>query len=118
MFMLQDAVNGAKIAYEVVGKMDKLKSTINELKELYKAGGVKNVRFSLTLSEPDNVRVERLVEKMQMSKQELVSKLFLSALTDLENEIMKADEEEDEVLTRELDTILFGGEKEEAKDDD
>ncbi len=67
--------------------MSEIKNVVRELAEVYRAGGVKTTRFSLTLTEKDNLRIEQAAGDLQLSKQELVSRLLLAALTDLEEEL-------------------------------
>ena len=78
--------------------MSELQNVVKELTEVYKAGGMKTTRFSITLSERDNSRLESLADGLQISKQELISKLLLAALSDLENTILK------QVFPEEIDT--------------
>ncbi|MEC0328745.1 hypothetical protein P4H42_03790 [Paenibacillus macerans] len=65
--------------------MDNLHNVIRELAEVYEAGGMKTTRFSITMTEKDNSRLEALSDKLQMSKQDLINKLLVAALTDLED---------------------------------
>ncbi|WP_263560518.1 hypothetical protein [Paenibacillus polymyxa] len=86
--------------------MDELKNVVNELAAIYKAGGVRTTRFSITLTEKDNNRIEDIADTLQMSKQEIITKLLMAAVTDLEYKLAqeKAMEVEfDEDLIFEFD---------------
>lgn len=78
--------------------MSELREIIKELAAIYKSGGIKTSRFSITLSEKDNARLEHLADRMQISKQEIISKLLLSALSDLETEIMSGQDKEEKLI--------------------
>lgn len=78
--------------------MSELREIIKELAAIYKSGGIKTSRFSITLSEKDNARLEHLADRMQISKQEIISKLLLSALSDLETEIMSEQDKEEKLI--------------------
>lgn len=69
--------------------MNELSEVVKELAEIYRAGGVKTTRFSITLSERDNGRLEKYSDDLQISKQELVSRLLIAALNDFEREIQR-----------------------------
>lgn len=71
-----------------------LGEAVRELANLYKEGGVKTTRFSLTVSEKENERLERLSGKLNISRQALIMKLLTPALDDLEAEIREQGERE------------------------
>jgi hypothetical protein len=67
--------------------MAKIDGVVKELVGIFKEGGVRTTRFSITLYEKDNDRLETLSSYLQISKQELISKLLIAALDDLEEAI-------------------------------
>lgn len=71
--------------------MKKLESTIKELAEVYRAGGVKTVRFSITVSENENELIEKIAEGLQMSKQALISRILSAAISDLTEELAETE---------------------------
>ncbi|WP_348623064.1 hypothetical protein ABFT51_17835 [Paenibacillus peoriae] len=84
--------------------MDELKNVVNELTAIYKAGGLRTTRFSITLTETDNNRIEDIAELLQMSKQEVISKLLMAAVTDLEYKL--AEEKASKDFEVDLDEFL------------
>lgn len=71
-----------------------LNNVVKELAQAYKNGGLKTTRFSITIAEKDNARLETLSDNLEISKQELISKLLVAALDDLEREIYKKEDDE------------------------
>lgn len=64
--------------------MNKLQNVIRELAEAYEVGGLKTTRFSITVSERDNLKLEEISDKLQISKQDLVNRLLTASLHDLD----------------------------------
>lgn len=71
--------------------MSSLDNVINELREVYTVGGYKPFRFTLTIDEADNKRIEVLTEALSMSKQDLINRLLMAAVSDLEDTLEESN---------------------------
>ncbi|MNW49400.1 hypothetical protein D3C74_268160 [compost metagenome] len=71
--------------------MNKLHSVIKELAEVYESGGLKTTRFSITLTEQNNSKLEEFADKLAISKQDLINRLLTAAVQDLETALMEKD---------------------------
>lgn len=63
---------------------DKISSIVHKASQ---AGASDDVRFNLTLSNPDNRRLEYLRRRARMTKQDFVTEILLAAMEDIEERL-------------------------------